>query len=355
VISFARGAPAPESIPVSLLADCARAAVEHDAAALAYGPVGGYGPLREWLAEQHGVDAGRVLIANGGLQALGFVAEALLAGEQRRVLVEGPTYDRTLTMLARLGADVEPVPMDSEGLDLDALAAALDAGPHPAFVYTIPTFQNPSGRTLGIERRRGLVELARERGVILLEDDPYRLVRFDGEPLPTLHELADREGVIHASSFSKTAAPGLRVGYVVLPPELVAPVEAVAVSAYITPVLLGQATVWELIRRGGFFPNVERVRGLLGARRDAMLSALERALPPGTSWSRPEGGYFVWAELGVDTGDLLARAAEAGVAFVKGSDFFPGRRGGTTAARLAYSFVAPAEIEEGVAKLAALL
>ena len=355
LIFFARGAPAPECIPVSLLADCAHAAIENDAAALAYGPVGGYGPLREWLAEQHGVAAGQVLVANGGLQALGFVAEALLAGESRRVLVEGPTYDRTLTILARLGAVVEAVAMDAEGLDPDALAAALGSGPRPAFVYTIPTFQNPSGRTLGLDRRRALVELVRERGVTLVEDDPYRLVRFDGEPLPMLHELAGGQGVVHASSFSKTAAPGLRVGYAVLPPELVGPVEAVAVSTYITPVLLGQATVWELIRRGGFFPNVERVRALLGARRNAMLAALERELPAGTSWSRPEGGYFVWADLGVDTGELLGRAAEAGVAIVAGSDFFPGGIGGATAARLAYSFVSPAEIEEGVGRLATLL
>jgi 2-aminoadipate transaminase len=355
LISFARGAPAPECIPVELLADCARAAILEDAGALAYGPVGGYGPLREWLGELHGVDAARVLIANGGLQALGFVAQALLGGDSRRVLVEGPTYDRTLTILARLGAEVEAVPMDDEGLDLDALAAALDRGPRPAFVYTIPTFQNPSGRTLGLERRRELATLVRGRGVTLLEDDPYRLVRFDGEPLPTLHELAAGEGVAHASSFSKTVAPGLRVGYAVLPPELVGPVEALGTASYITPVLLGQATVWEVIRRGAFFPNVERVRALLRARRDAMLAALERELPEGTSWSSPEGGYFVWAELGVDTEDLLSRAAEAGVAIVKGSDFFPGGGGGRTSARLAYSYVSPAEIGEGVAKLAELL
>jgi 2-aminoadipate transaminase len=247
------------------------------------------------------------------------------------------------------------VPMDEEGLDLDALVSALDAGPSPAFVYTIPTFQNPSGRTLGGERRRLLVELARERGVPLLEDDPYGLVRFEGEPPPTLHDLARGEGVVYASSFSKTVAPGLRVGYFVLTPDLVATVEAVAVSSYITPVLLGQATVWELIRRGGFEPNLERVRGLLRARRDAMLAALERDLPAGASWSRPEGGYFVWAELGVDTAELLERATAAGVTFVKGSDFFPRGAGGKTAARLAYSFVSPEEIGEGVARLAALL
>ena len=338
------------------LADCARVAISRDGVtALSYGPVGGYGPLREWLGARHGVEPGRILITNGGLQGLVFVAEALLARGGRRVLVEGPTYDRTLTIFARLGADVEAIPMDEEGLDLDALAAALDAGPAPAFLYTIPTFQNPSGRTLGAERRSRLVELAHAHGLPLLEDDPYGLVRFEGDPPASLYELATGAGVVYASSFSKTVAPGLRVGYFVLTPELVVPAEAAAVSSYITPVLLGQATVWELIRRGGFEPNLERVRGLLRARRDAMLAALERDFPAGASWSRPEGGYFLWAELGVDTAELLERATAAGVAFVKGSDFFPRGRGGRTAARLAYSYVTPAEIGEGVARLAELL
>jgi len=175
-----------------------------------------------------------------------------------------------------------------------------------------------------------------------------------GEPLPALFDYTGKSS-IYMSSFSKTVAPGLRVGYAVLPAELVGAVEAVATASYITPVLLGQATVWELIRRGAFFPNVERVRALLRARRDAMLSALERELPEGSEWSRPEGGYFVWAELGVDTADLLARAADAGVGIVRGSDFFPGGRGGQTSARLAYSYVSPNEIGEGVAKLAALV
>lgn len=357
VISFARGAPAPECLPVEELADCARAGVERDgAAALSYGPAGGYGPLREWLAERHGAEPGQVLLTNGGLQGLAFVAEALLTAGRRRVLVEGPTYDRTLTVLARLGAAVEAVPMDDEGLDLDALAAALDVGPPPAFLYTIPTFQNPSGRTLGTERRRRLIEVARERGLPILEDDPYGLVRFEGEAPPSLLELGGG-GVVYASSFSKTVAPGLRVGYFVLPPDLVAPVEELAVSSYITPVLLGQATIWELIRRGRFEPNLERVRGLLRERRDAMLAALEREFPPEARWSRPEGGYFLWLDLpeGTDAADLLARATAAEVVFVKGSDFYPGASAGRSSARLAYSFVSPAEIAEGVARLASLL
>lgn len=357
VISFARGVPAHECLPVAELADCARAAIEYGGAdVLSYGAPGGYAPLREWLAERHGVEPDQVVLTNGGLQGIAFVAEALLARGGRRVLVEGPTYDRTLTILGRLGAEAHALPMDEEGLDVDALAAFLDAGPAPAFLYTIPTFQNPSGRTLGAERRRRLVELAAERDLILLEDDPYGLVRFEGEAPPALFELGEGR-IVYASSFSKTVAPGVRVGYFVLPPALIAPVEALAVSATISPVLVGQATVWELIRRGGFEPNLERVRGLLRERRDAMLDALERELPEGARWSRPEGGYFLWLDLPgeTDAGELLERATAAGVVFVKGADFFPGGAGGRSSARLAYSFVSPAEIAEGVARLAALL
>ena len=354
MISFARGAPAPECIPVAELADCARAAVERDGiAALSYGPVGGYAPLREWLGERHGVPPERVLITNGGLQGLLFVAETLLARGGRRVLVEGPTYDRTLTILAKLGAEVEGVPMDEEGLDLEALATALDARPPPAFIYTIPTFQNPSGRTLGPERRRRLVELAREHGVPLLEDDPYGLVRFEGEPPPTLHELVDGESVVYASSFSKTIAPGVRVGYFVLPAPLLAELEGPIASTYISPGTLAQGTVYEFLRRGRLEPNLERVRGLLRARRDSMLEALERELGgSGATWSRPKGGYFLWLDVpSADTRELLAAAADAGVVFVPGPDF----GGPPSSARLAYSFVSPAEIASGVTRLAGLV
>src|SRR5919108_6335652 len=277
MISLARGIPAPDCIPIAELADCARAAVERDGAnVLSYGPVGGYGPLREWIAERHGVDAGRVLITNGSLQGIVFLAERF-AG--RRVLVEAPTYDRPLKILKARGVDVTPIPMDDEGLELDALERALGEEPKPAFLYTIPTFQNPSGRSLSAERRSRLVEIAGERDLLVLEDDPYGLVRFEGEPSPTLFELDGGARVIYSSSFSKTIAPGLRVGYFVLPDVLEHELEALAVSTYITPVLLGQATVHEFLRRRNLEPNLERVRALLGTRRDAMLEALERELP----------------------------------------------------------------------------
>jgi 2-aminoadipate transaminase len=349
-ISFARGVPAPECIPVEELADCARAAVATDGArVLSYGPASGFPPLREWIAERHGVDPARVLVTNGSLQGIVFLAERF-AGQ--RVIVESPTYDRPLKILAARGVEVTAVPMDDDGLDLDALEQALATGPKPAFLYTIPTFQNPSGRTLTSERRRRLVELAREHELLVLEDDPYGLVRFEGDPPPTLFELDGGECIAYSSSFSKTIAPGLRVGYFVLPRALEDELEAIAVSTYITPVLLGQATVHEFLRRGNLEPNVERVASLLGARRDAMLDALERELPS-ARWSRPEGGYFVWLELAgdVDAGVLLDRAGAAGVTFVKGADF----GGDANTARLAFSYVSPEEIREGVHRLAALV
>jgi 2-aminoadipate transaminase len=359
-ISFARGIPAPECLPVAELAESAKAALERDGSvALSYGAAGGYGPLRGWLAERHDVEPERVLVTNGSLQGFVFLATHFLARRGGRVIVEAPTYDRPLKILAELGAEVTAVPQDEQGLDLDALERELDAGPAPAFLYTIPTFQNPSGRTLSAERRGRLAELARERELLVLEDDPYGLVRFEGESPPTLFELAGGRRIVYSSSFSKTVAPGVRVGYLVLPEELAGAIEARAVSTYITPSLLSQATVWEFIRRGSFEPNLERVRGLLRTRRDAMLDALARdfGTPMRAGWSRPGGGYFLWLDLpdGLDAAALLARAEDEGVTFVKGSDFFPGGEGGESSARLAYSFVSPEEIGEGIRRLAGLV
>jgi DNA-binding transcriptional MocR family regulator len=351
VISFARGAPSPECLNVEELADCARVALERDGVSiLSYGPGGGYGPLRERLAEWHGVEPSRVVITSGSLQGFAFLAEQLVRPGSR-VLVEAPTYDRPLKILARLGAEIVGVPMDEEGLIPDELPEG-----DFAFLYTIPTFQNPSGRTLSVERRRRLADLARERGLLVLEDDPYGLVRYDGEPLLSVFELAGGEQIAYCSSFSKTVAPGLRVGWYVLPAQLAADIEALAVSTYISPPYLTQATVLELLRRDDFLPNLERINGLLRARRDAMLDALAREMPDDASWTRPEGGYFVWLELpsGPSSAELLVEAEEAGVTFVKGTDFFADGEG-EHALRLAFSFVSPDEIAEGVARLAALV
>jgi 2-aminoadipate transaminase len=357
-ISFARGAPALSLIPADELAECAHAAALREGASLfAYGPGGGYAPLREWVAGRHAVDARRVVLTVGGLLGFALYLEEALARRPGRVLVEAPCYDRPLKLLARRGVDVVALPMDDEGLDLDALARELrrDSDP-PSFLYTIPTFQNPSGRTLSAERRRALAELAREHRLAVLEDDPYGLVRFEGTAPPSLHELEGGEHVTYTSSFSKTVAPGLRTGYFVLPEAEAAGFEERAVSTYISPPFLVQAAIAEFIDGGRFEPNLGRVRAELRARRDAMLDTLERTFPANASWNRPEGGYFVWLVLdGADTSELAARAADVGVGIVPGSDFFPdGSSLGTSSARLAFSYESPVRIAEGVERLAQL-
>ena len=359
-ISFARGAPAPELVPAAELAECAYAVARREASTLfAYGPGGGYAPLREWVAARHGVDARRVVLTVGGLQGFAFYAAEQLERRPGRVLVEAPSYDRPLKILARERAEIVALPMDDEGLDPDALEAELRRGSEPpSFLYTIPTFQNPSGRSLSTERRRRIVEIVVAHRLAVLEDDPYGLVRFEGDAQPSLHDLEGGELVSYTSSFSKTAAPGVRTGYFVLPADTAASFEERAVSTYISPPILAQAAVFEFIARGHFEPNLVRVCGELRARRDAMTSTLERTFPPGSSWSRPQGGYFVWVELpnDVTTAELMARAEPAGVAFVRGEDFFPRGSGlGRSSARLAFSYESLARIVEGVERLAALV
>jgi DNA-binding transcriptional MocR family regulator len=246
--------------------------------------------------------------------------------------------------------------MDDEGLDPEALAAELarrsDA---PSFLYTIPTFQNPSGRTLSAERRTRLVEIVREHSLAVLEDDPYGLVRFEGDAPPSLLELEGGSLVTYTSSFSKTVAPGVRTGYFVLPDADAAAFEERAVSTYISPPFLPEAIVWEYVRRGRFEPNLEHVCGELRARRDAMLRALGEHFG-GSSWSTPEGGYFVWLDLdGTDAAALATRGDEAGVAIVPGPGFFPrGSELGMSSARLAYSYETPSRIAEGIELLGSL-
>jgi 2-aminoadipate transaminase len=344
-ISFARGVPAPECLPEEELADCARAVLERDGKTiLSYGPAGGYMPLRELIADWFKVDRDRVVLTNGALQ--GFVLLAQHFGRGQTVFVEEPTYDRPLKVLLQNGLTVVTVGMDAEGLVPQEFEDALRGNQRPAFLYTIPTFQNPSGRTLPPDRRRQIAGIAQGAGVTILEDDPYGLIRFEGEMPPALFDIAP-ETTIYTSSFSKTIAPGLRVGWYILPQELAKGLIDSATATYITPVLLGQAVVYEFISRGRFEPNLTRVNELLKLRRDAMLAALEKHFA-GATWSRPQGGYFIWLELptGVSAKQVLDRAE--GVTAVLGTDF----GGAYNTIRLAYSYVDPAEIELGIERLA---
>ncbi len=348
VISFARGVPAPECLPVDELAECARAVLERDGKTiLSYGTGAGYSPLRELIADWFRVHPAQVIVTNGGLQGFVLLAERL--GRGQTVFVESPTYDRPLKILLSKGSTVVPVEMDDQGLSAQAVEEQLRMHQNPAFLYTIPTFQNPSGRTAPVERRQAILNVADSHGLQIVEDDPYGLVRFEGASVPAYFDLSDKR-TIYTSSFSKTIAPGLRVGWTILPPELAHDLIESANSTYISPVLLGQATIYEFISRGYFEPNLVKVKKLLGERRDAMLAALEKHFGgTGAHWSKPEGGYFTWLELppGVIAKGVLERAQ--GVTAVLGTDFggLPGSM------RLAYSYVSPDEIDEGVARLAA--
>jgi 2-aminoadipate transaminase len=348
-ISFARGVPAPECLPVEELAECARAVLEQDGKTiLSYGSGAGYTPLREYIGQWFGVHPYRVVITNGSLQGLVLLSQRL--APHRRVLVEDPTYDRALKIFLDSGASISTVDMDDEGIIPQSLEdATLRGGEDPAFLYTIPTFQNPTGRTMSAERRQRFIELADQSHLTVVEDDPYGLIRFEGESPQALFDLSGKT-FIYSSSFSKTIAPGLRVGWFILPEELASELTEQASSTYITPVLLSQAIAFEFIRRGHFEPNLERINGLLEARRDAMMAALEKHLS-GCKWTRPEGGYFTWLELPQGTSSVELLEQVEGVTFVPGPDF--GAPPWTV--RLAYSFVSPDEIDVGVERIAAAL
>ena len=349
-ISFARGAPSLDIVDVDGLKAAAERAFTNDPAGVtAYGTSIGYPPLRELIAERHQVEPSRVLVTNGSMQADAFLFDALIEPGDS-VIVERPTYDRTLLALRNRGADVRAVELEHDGIDVAAVERVLAAGARPKLAHIIPTFQNPAGYTLSADKRQRLVELARAHEFMVFEDDPYVALRFKGSPVATMLST-DGERVTYASSFSKTVCPGIRVGYLVGPEELIARIAKIATSTYISPSMVSQGIVYEFSRSGALERSIETVKQALAERAKTLCETLRNELPD-WRFQEPEGGYFLWVELprGTDVGALFEAAAERGVQFVKGSDFV--LEGGDSSLRLAYSGVTPAEIEEGVKRLA---
>jgi 2-aminoadipate transaminase len=349
-ISFARGAPSLDIVDVAGLRAAANTAFAQDPAGLTgYGTAVGYPPLREWVAQQHGVSPDHVIVTNGSMQADAFLFDALVRPGDT-VIVESPTYDRTLLSLRQRGANVRPVELESDGIDVAALERVLSTGAAPKLAHIIPNFQNPAGYTLSLPKRRALLELAAEYDFVVFEDDPYREVRFSGEPLPTMLSL-DSTHVVYASSFSKIVCPGVRVGYLVGDPALIAQITQLAVGAYISPSMLSQGIVNQFVRSDAFAGAIATVRTALAERAQTLGSALTRELPE-ARFQVPEGGYFMWVDLppGCDVDALYDAALQRGIQFVKGSDFM--LEGGHASFRIAYSGVTPAEIDEGVGRLA---
>ncbi|MBU8857838.1 MULTISPECIES: PLP-dependent aminotransferase family protein [unclassified Micromonospora] len=351
LISFARGAPSLDIVDVEGLKAAAVRAFDADPAGVtAYGTSVGYPPLRKWIAEKHGVEADQVLITNGSLQADAFLFDHLVRRGDA-VVVERPTYDRTLLNLKQMGGEVHGVTIQPDGLDTAELRKLLESGVRPRLAHVIPNYQNPAGVTLSLEKRRELLDLAAEYEFTIFEDDPYADIRFRGEPLPSMLSMDTRGVVVHASSFTKTVCPGVRVGYLVGPAELIAAIAKRATNLYISPGMVAQAIVHQFCVSGAIDESIRTVRSALGERSAVLAESLRRHLPE-ARFVEPDGGYFLWVELpeDVDVDRLAPAAAERGVAVVKGSDFMVD--GGRHALRLAYSAVTADRIDEGVRRLA---
>ncbi len=351
-ISFARGAPSLDIVDVEGLKAAANAAFDRDpGGTTAYGTSVGYVPLRRWIAEKHGVDEAQVIVTNGSMQADAFLFDAIVR-EGDAVVVERPTYDRTLLGLRERGADIQMVELQQDGIDTDALTSLLDGGLRPSLAHIIPNFQNPAGYTLSLAKREALLALSAQHGFTLFEDDPYIDIRFTGQPLPTMLSMNDGGArVVYASSFSKTVCPGIRCGYLVGPEDLIGQIVRQATNTYISPDMVAQSIVYDFCASGRIDRSIATVKEALRKRCATLTAALTRELPEAV-FSAPEGGYFMWVELpeGTSVDALFDAAAERGVQFVKGTDFL--LDGGENTLRIAYSGVTPEQIDEGVTRLA---
>jgi DNA-binding transcriptional MocR family regulator len=350
-ISFARGAPSADILPRELVREAAARALESDwERALSYGTGRGHPRLCEWVANLHGVDLDQVMVTNGSLEGGALLFEHLV-GPGDRVIVEQPSYDRTLLLLKRRGATLTGVPLDADGINVGYLEETLEVGAGPKLVHIIPSFHNPAGCTLSDAKRHRLIELAADYELRILEDDPYAEIYFHhDEPVPTMLSIDEGGRIVYASSFSKTVSPGVRVGYLVGPAAEIAALAKRANETYISPNMLAEAIVYELCRSGGLAENINMVRHSLRERRDALVDSL-RELIPEADFVVPEGGYFLWLTLGgdVDCAELLPVAKEEGVVFIPGADFM--LEGGRASLRLSFASVPVERIGEGVARL----
>lgn len=353
VINFTRGVPATESFPIEEMVAASKAALEkYGTTILQYGQSYGFLPLREWLAAWQGVSVDQVLTSNGSLQVIEFLCfHFIQPGDV--VFTESPTYDRTLTMLRRHGSKVVGIPLEADGPNIEALEAALKEQT-PKFFYIIPDFQNPAGATCSLEKRQKLAELANRYGFWLLEDAPYRPLRFKGQQQPSLFEL-NPAMTLHMLSFSKLIGPGPRVGILYGPADLLKKVAKIAEDTYITPSLLSHGIVYEYCNSGRLPAQVERLKALYAPRLQTCLDALDENLPDAET-TRPDGGFFLSVTLpeGTSTIQVRERAKDYNLNLADGQAFFP-NGGGERFLRLPYCALSPEEINEGISRLAAVV
>ena len=361
VISLAGGLPDTSTFPPqSFAAQMTKIAQESSAEALQYGPTEGFEETKRCIrevmtAEGMEPDPEDVIVTTGGQQAIDLIAKTFVdPGDV--VICEAPTYPGAVPVFCSYEADTRQVGVDDEGMRVDELEGLLDElageGRRPKFIYTVPTFQNPAGVTMSPERRVRLVEIARQRELLVVEDNPYGLVRFDGEPTEPLYKLEGGDYVVYLGTFSKILSPGIRVGWLCAPPPVMEKVVLGKQAADLCTSTLTQYFVTEYFSEGRWRAYVEDLTRIYRARRDAMLDALKRHFPPQARWTHPEGGMFVWATLPeyIDTTDLLAKALRENVAFVPGAAAYVDGRGGSSM-RLNFSGSTEEEIHEGIRRI----
>jgi 2-aminoadipate transaminase len=366
VISFAGGLPAPDVFPIDRFREaCCRVLEQNAKLALQYGTTEGYEPLREMIARhtsRYSIKAKteNVLITAGSQQALDLIGK-LLINPGDRILVEAPTYLGALQAFNVYGAEYVSVPSDDDGLRTDLLEKPLRSG--PKFMYVLPNFQNPGGTTLSESRRHELVHLADKFGIPVIEDDPYGQLRFEGAHLPPLVVL-DRKNlrrdngysignVIYLSTFSKTLAPGLRLGWIIAPPDVIAKLVQLKQGADLHTSTFVQIVAYEVGRDNFLDEHVKLIRRVYGERRDVMLAALKEFFPPEVTWTHPKGGLFLWVTLpeGMDSQRLFETALNENVAFVPGDSFYATGDEGRRHLRLNFSNAQPEQIREGIRRL----
>ncbi len=366
VISLAGGLPDTSTFPPeSFAAQMTRIAQESSAEALQYGPTEGFDGMKSAIREVMGAegmspDVEDIIVTTGGQQAIDLIAKTLVdPGDP--VICEAPTYPGAVPVFSSYQADTHQVEMDEDGMRVDELEALLDrlaaAGRRPKFIYSVPSFQNPAGVTLSEARRRRLVELAREREVLIVEDNPYGLLRYEGEPLPPLYQLDGGDYVIYVGTLSKVLSPGIRLGWAVAPPPVM---EKIALGKQATDLCtstLSQYFALEYFAEGRWRDYIQSLCDTYRSRRDAMLDALERCFPDQATWTRPSGGLFVWATLPsyIDTSDLLAKALRENVAFVPGAAAYVDGARGSNSMRLNFSGSTEDEIREGIRRIGKVL
>ena len=368
VISFAGGMPAPEVFPIEQFKEaCIKVLDENGPASLQYGSTDGDLPLREMIARHTGryginVTADNILITSGSQQALDLIGKIFI-NPGDRILVESPTYVGAIQAWRAYGAEFIPVPFDEHGMRTDELEARLRAG--PKFIYVLPNFQNPTGVTLSYERRLKLIELADRYGVPIVEDDPYGQLRYEGEHLPAISVLDSQTrtqndsyvgNVIYLSTFSKTLAPGIRLAWVIAPPEIITKLMLAKQGADLHTSTFNQMVAHEVAKGGFLNEHVKHIRKVYKERRDVMIETLAEHMPPGVIWTKPEGGLFLWATAPkcVDCQDLFEDAVKEKVAFVPGFSFYA-EGGGYNSMRLNFSNADPEHINEGIARLARVM